>query len=61
MTGVAYAVMGLGALIAIFGLFLSLIPIVGLPLMVIGGFVVWIGQLLRRKAREQAVNRQLGG
>lgn len=61
MTGAAYAVMGLGAIIALIGLLLAFLPIVGVPLMAIGGFIVWLGQLLRQKAREQAVNRQLGG
>jgi len=36
-------------------------PLAGIPIAAIGGFIVWLGQLLRHKAREQAVNRQLGG
>ena len=57
----AYAVMVFGALIALVGLFSMVLPLIGVPLMAAGGFIVWIGQLLRHKAREQAVNRQLGG
>lgn len=61
MTALAYTIMVFGALIALLGLFSAFIPIVGVPMMAVGGFIVWCGQLLRKKAREHAVNRQLGG
>ena len=57
----AYAVMVFGALIALIGIVFMFAPMIGLPLIAAGGFIVWIGQLVRHKAREQAVNRQLGG
>jgi len=61
MMALAYTVMVLGALIALTGLCLMFFPLAGIPIAAIGGFIVWLGQLLRHKAREQAVNRQLGG
>lgn len=61
MTAIAYAVMVVGAIIALIGIFLMVFPLAGIPVAAFGGFIVWCGQLLRKKAREQAVNRQLGG
>lgn len=61
MMGFAYAVMGCRALLAPLGFFLIFIPLIGVPLIAVGGFILWCGQLLRHKARELAVNRQLGG
>lgn len=61
MLAIAYGVMVLGALLTLLGVMLMVFPIAGVPLMAIGGFIVWAGQLLRRKAREQSINRQMGG
>ena len=61
MMVLAYLVMITGAIIALMGLFLMFIPLAGIPIAGFGGFILWLGQLLRQKAREQAVNRRLGG
>ena len=61
MAVLGFAVSIFGALIALIGIVFMFAPMIGVPLMAAGGFIVWIGQLIRHKAREQAVNRQLGG
>lgn len=61
MMALAYCVMVIGAVVAIIGIFLMFFPLAGIPIAAFGGFIVWIGRLLRHKAREQAVNRHLGG
>jgi hypothetical protein len=57
----ANLVLGLGGVIALIGFLFFWLPILGIPLIVIGGGLVFIGQVLRREARKQAVRRQMGG
>ena len=57
----ANLVLGLGGVIALVGFLFFWFPILGVPLIVIGGGLVFIGQALRREARKQAVRRQMGG
>ena len=61
MTIFANLVMGLGGVLAVLGILLIWIPIIGWPLIVIGGGLVYLGQVLRREARKQQVRRQQGG
>lgn len=57
----AYLLIAIGATTALLGLVTSFIPFVGITLMAVGGFTVWCGQLLKRKARQMDVDRLLGG
>ena len=61
MAALGFAVSLFGALIVLIGIVFFFAPMIGLPLIAAGGFIVWVGQLIRYKAREQAVNRRLGG
>ena len=61
MYALANTLIGIGVFLIFLGLVGLIIPIVGIPFLLAGGGLVQGGRMLRVKAREQAVRRQLGG
>jgi hypothetical protein len=52
---------GIGVVIALLSLPAMIMPIIGIPILVVGGSLIQIGRLLRQKARQLTVQHQMGG
>lgn len=60
MSLAGYLFLGLGGLLGLTGFLFFWFPLLGAPLIVLGGASFFVGRVLIREGRRRAVRRQLG-
>lgn len=60
MNIISIALFLVGGLICLIALPALIVPVIGVPMMLIGAGCIYVGILARQKGREHAVRRQMG-